>query len=176
MTSSPRAGSHRQGPRFGIALWLTPSSIGLVSEILSLCHGVPEVTYQSGETVILEGDPTPKLVILKEGAVEILRGDFTIASVDEPGAIFGEISVILRRPHSATVRAFGQATFHVVDNPDSFLWQQAEVNFHIMRMLAERLVAVNEHLVDASRKSDVQDQAMQLLLRKMQGATSTAAG
>lgn len=141
-----------------------------MSEILSLCQGVPEVTYQSGETIILEGEPTPKLVILKEGAVEVIRGGFTIASIGDPGAIFGEISVILRRPHSATVRASGQATLYVVDNPDSFLWQRAEVNFHIMRMLAERLVAVNEHLVDASRQSDVQDQAMQFLLRKMQGA------
>lgn len=141
-----------------------------MSEILSLCQGVPEVTYQSGETIILEGEPTPKLVILKEGAVEVIRGEYTIASIGDPGAIFGEISVILRRPHSATVRASGQATLYVVDNPDSFLWQRAEVNFHIMRMLAERLVAVNEHLVDASRQSDVQDQAMQFLLRKMQGA------
>jgi hypothetical protein len=41
-----------------------------------------------------------------------------ITTVAEPGAFFGEMSVLLARPHTATVRALEPSTFHVVDGRD----------------------------------------------------------
>src|SRR5262249_21126927 len=66
---------------------------------------LPVVTYQSGETVIIDGSKTDRLLILKKGNVAIVKGDTEIAKVAEPGAVFGELSVLLGQPHTADVHA-----------------------------------------------------------------------
>jgi len=134
-----------------------------MDETLNACHGLPEKSFAAGETILAQGDETPKLAILARGEVEVVRDGLQIATTARPGAIFGEISVILRSPHSATVRAVAPATLYLVENPDSFLWERAEINFELMRVLARRLVAVTDLLVEMRKKSDSQDDAVKLI-------------
>ena len=61
---------------------------------------LPLVTYQPGETVIVDGSKTGRLLILKKGTVAIVKEDTEIAQVAEPGAVFGELSVLLDQPHT----------------------------------------------------------------------------
>ena len=74
---------------------------------------LPVVTYQAGETVIAEGSRTGRLLILAKGVVAIVKEDTEIAQVAEPGAVFGELSVLLDKPHTAEVRALETSQFHV---------------------------------------------------------------
>src|SRR6516164_7942641 len=67
---------------------------------------LPVVTYQVGETVIAEGSRTGRLLILAKGVVAIVKEDTEISKVAEPGAVFGELSVLLDKPHTAEVRAW----------------------------------------------------------------------
>jgi len=53
----------------------------------------PLATYEAGETVLSAASTTGRLLILKEGAVAVLKEGVEIASVTEPGAVFGELSV-----------------------------------------------------------------------------------
>jgi len=145
-------------------------SFGTVSDLLQLCRDLPETTFQPGENVIAQGDADPKLVILKTGSVEILRDTLRVATAESPGAIFGDSSVILRTPHSATVRTLSAATCYVITDPDSFLWQNAEIHFELMRVLAQRLVAVNDHLVDLSRRSEAQDEVIERIVRRIEAS------
>jgi CRP-like cAMP-binding protein len=69
---------------------------------------LPVVTYQAGETVIAEGSRTGRLLILGKGSVVIVKADTEIAQVTGPGAVFGELSVLLDQPHTAEVRALGK--------------------------------------------------------------------
>jgi CRP/FNR family transcriptional regulator, cyclic AMP receptor protein len=71
----------------------------------------PLVTYQPGETVIVDGSKTGRLLILKKGNVAIVKEDTEIAKVAEPGAVFGELSVLLNQPHTADVRALETSQF-----------------------------------------------------------------
>ena len=75
--------------------------------------GFPLVTYQAGESVLTAGLITGRLLILKQGAVEVIREGVQIAKVTEPGAVFGELSVLLDQPHTADVRALEVSEFHV---------------------------------------------------------------
>jgi CRP/FNR family transcriptional regulator, cyclic AMP receptor protein len=77
--------------------------------------GLPIVTYQAGETVIVDGSKTGRLLILRKGSVAIVKEDTEIATVAEPGAVFGELSILLDQPHTADVRALGTSQFHVAD-------------------------------------------------------------
>jgi CRP/FNR family transcriptional regulator, cyclic AMP receptor protein len=45
----------------------------------------------------------------------IVKEDVEIAKVAEPGAVFGELSVLLDQPHTAHVRALETSQFLVAD-------------------------------------------------------------
>ena len=74
---------------------------------------LPLETYQAGQTVIAEGSRTGRLLILAKGKVAIVKEDTEIATVAEPGALFGELSALLDQPHTADVRALETSQFHV---------------------------------------------------------------
>jgi len=69
------------------------------------------VTYQAGESVIADGSKTGRLLILKKGTVAIEKEGTEIAKVTEPGAVFGELSLLLDQPHTADVRALETSQF-----------------------------------------------------------------
>jgi len=66
---------------------------------------LPLANYRAGETVLTAGSKSGRLLILKSGAVVILKDSIEIARVEEPGAVFGELSALLDQPHTADVRA-----------------------------------------------------------------------
>jgi CRP/FNR family transcriptional regulator, cyclic AMP receptor protein len=66
---------------------------------------LPLATYQAGEIMLTGASTTGRLLILKEGAVAVGKEGVEIAKVTEPGAVFGELSVLLGKPHTADVRA-----------------------------------------------------------------------
>ena len=72
---------------------------------------LPLATYQAGETVLSAASTTGQLLILKEGAVAVVKEGVEIARVTESGAVFGELSVLLDQPHTADVRALEARSF-----------------------------------------------------------------
>jgi signal-transduction protein with cAMP-binding, CBS, and nucleotidyltransferase domain len=62
---------------------------------------LPLASYRAGEDVLVGGSTTGRLLFLKQGAVAVTRQGTEIAIVDEPGAVFGEVSALLNRPHTA---------------------------------------------------------------------------
>ena len=114
---------------------------------------LPLATYQAGENVLTAGSRTGQLLILKKGAVAIVKENIEIAKVAEPGAVFGELSTLLDRPHSADVRALETSEFHVTDAA-ALLVQDPLVLLYVTVVLARRLDAANEALIEL--KSQVQ--------------------
>ena len=121
---------------------------------LDHCGGLPERTFQTGEVLIREGVPGP-LFVLAEGAVEILKGDLRIATVDRPGSIFGEISVLLEVSPTATVRALERTRTFVAEDGSAFL-ARPELALTIARMLAQRLTSVTNDLAAIRRRFEGQ--------------------
>jgi CRP-like cAMP-binding protein len=106
---------------------------------------LPLATYQAGETVLAADSRTGRLLILKEGAVAILKQNIEIARVSEPGAVFGELSILLDQPHTADVRALEASQFHVADAGPL---QDPIVLLYVAALLARRLDAANRALVE----------------------------
>jgi CRP-like cAMP-binding protein len=107
---------------------------------------LPLVTYQPGETVIVDGSTTDRLLILKRGNVAIVKDDTEIAKVAEPGAVFGELSVLLDQPHTADVRALETSQFHLA-NATMLLVQNPIAVLYIATVLAHRLDGANHALI-----------------------------
>ena len=72
---------------------------------------LPAVSIQAGETVLSADSTTGRLLILKEGKVSVEQEGVEIARVMEPGAVFGELSVLLDQPHTADVRRLKPRSF-----------------------------------------------------------------
>jgi CRP-like cAMP-binding protein len=110
---------------------------------------LPVATYRAGENVLVAGSSTGRLLFLKDGAVEVVREGTQIAIVDKPGAVFGEISALLNKPHTADVYALKLSQFYVGDA--DLLGYDADALFYVATVLAKRLDRANEALVAALR-------------------------
>ncbi|MCJ7527112.1 MAG: cyclic nucleotide-binding domain-containing protein [Methyloceanibacter sp.] len=123
-----------------------------MASILDKCVGVPRKEFAPGTILLSEGETSGRLYILAEGSVEVLRGDTQVAVIGEAGSVFGEMSVLLNRPHTATVRATSPVDVFVFDDAASFLKSNPEIAFFLGRLLAERLNAATTYLVDLKRQ------------------------
>ena len=121
-------------------------------EILEYCIGGIRRTVPAGTLVVHEGGRTGHLYVLIEGRLEVTKGDTVVATIAEPGAVLGEMSVLLDQPHTATVRAASDSIIYEIDDADSFLRQQPGVALLIARILAQRLNAANTYLADIKRQ------------------------
>ncbi|MGA8613974.1 MAG: cyclic nucleotide-binding domain-containing protein [Xanthobacteraceae bacterium] len=113
-------------------------------------EALPIATYRAGETVLTAGSKTGQLLILKRGAVAILKGSIEIAKVREPGAVIGELSALLDQPHTADVRAIEDSQFSVADA--ALLQKDPIAVLHIAKILAQRLVAVDNGFVELKKQ------------------------
>ena len=116
--------------------------------VLDYCSGGNQREISAGTLVIREGGTTGHLYVLIAGQLEVLKGDTVVANISEPGAIVGEMSVLLEKPHTATVRAASDSTVYEFDDAASFLRDHPTVALLIARLLAQRLNAANTYLAD----------------------------
>jgi len=125
--------------------------------ILPLCAAMPERAVPTGQTILQEGQRSGALYVLVEGSVEVLKGDVQVNTVSDPGAVFGEMSVLLDTPHVATVRTLAPSRFRVSDDAAHFLASDPAVGLVIARLLARRLNAVITYLADLKRQFEGED-------------------
>ncbi|QDW40862.1 cyclic nucleotide-binding domain-containing protein [Bradyrhizobium sp. KBS0727] len=116
--------------------------------ILDYCGGGNRRAMPAGTHVIHEGGKTGHLFVLVEGRVEVVKGDSVVAVITEPGAVFGEMSLLLDQPHSATVRTASDSVIVEIDDAASFLRDQPEVALLIGRLMAQRLHVATTYLAD----------------------------
>ena len=118
--------------------WETPASL-------------PLVTRGPGEIVLSAGSKTDRLMILKRGAVRVLKDSVEIARVNQPGAVFGELSALLNVPHGADVLASEYSEFYIADA--TLLQEDPVALLYVARIIAARLLAADNSLVEAKKRA-----------------------
>ncbi|HEX4297157.1 MAG TPA: cyclic nucleotide-binding domain-containing protein [Devosia sp.] len=124
-----------------------------MADILQYCKDRKAETFESGAVLIEEGGTDHKLFVLVEGQVEVLRKDTQVSYIDEPGSLFGEMSVLLDMPYSATVKALSSVKAYVIEDPIGFLSSQAEIAVEMATLLARRLYYTTSYLVDLQQQA-----------------------
>lgn len=117
-------------------------------DLLSLVRDLPLRTLSEGEVLLTQGDDPSVMYVLVSGTLAIERDGDAFARISHPGAIFGEMSVVLGRPVTATVRAATDVVVHRVDDPEAFLAERPGVALAVLRMTASRLDGMTRYLVD----------------------------
>src|ERR1700721_4645189 len=105
--------------------------------VLDFCSGAVQRNVSAGTVILHEGSTTGHLFVLIEGKLEVVKGDTVVASIVEPGAVVGEMSVLLDQPHTATVRAASNSTIYEFSDEASVRREPPEGALVIARMLGE---------------------------------------
>jgi CRP/FNR family cyclic AMP-dependent transcriptional regulator len=111
---------------------------------------LPLESFDAGATVFAEGTTTGRLLVLKSGAVRIIKGGTEIAQVAEPGAVFGELSALLDQPHTADVQTLEKSEFYVADA--SQLLKDPAALLYVTTLLAQRVDLANQALLELKRQ------------------------
>ena len=87
-----------------------------------------------------------------------------LSVAEEPGTIFGDLSALLRRPHTADVRPLRRSTMYVAD-ATTFFETYPTVALHVATGLARRLEAADLRMLEVRRKLETDEKAPGFLSR-----------
>ena len=109
-----------------------------------------EVRHKAGEALIRDGDPADFFYIMLEGELRVTKfyGDQEIFLAEAiSGDFFGEIEILLERPHSVLIRAVADSRLFQL--PRAEFWDllrcSSTVAIEIMRTLATRVRNVESY-------------------------------
>ncbi len=105
-------------------------------------------SFETGQTIFLEGDDSQDLFILVSGRVDIIKGKEKIEEINEAGVLFGEMSFLLGARRTATVKALGEVKAIRIPKEEIaiFLNEFPAVSGEIMKLLAQRLEETSQIL------------------------------
>ena len=119
-----------------------------MADMLELTEHLPEIEYAPGEVIMREGGESSGVWILRSGALQILKNGEEVNAVTRPGALIGEMSILLGIPDSATVQASEPSVLRYADDGEAFLASDARIIHLVAAGLAERLNFVTSYLAD----------------------------
>ena len=74
-----------------------------MKDMLTLSAHLPTIEFAAGDTIVHEGGAVGGIWVLVSGALQVRKGGELVNTVTRPGAVIGEISVLLNTVYSATV-------------------------------------------------------------------------
>jgi CRP/FNR family transcriptional regulator, cyclic AMP receptor protein len=121
-------------------------------DMLSLSSHLPEIALAPGETLVREGHSGQGLWVLVSGALQVLKGGVAVNTVRHPGALIGEMSLLLDTCYGATVVATEPCVLRHAADGRALLASDPEITRHVAVGLAERLNAVTAYLADLKQQ------------------------
>jgi CRP-like cAMP-binding protein len=121
-------------------------------DALALTAHLPEITLAAGDVVVREGGTSSSLWILVSGSLRVVKGGVTVNTIEHPGAVIGEMSLLLGSRHSATVEATEPTVVRLAANGNALLDGEPAFTKMVATGLAERLAYVTTYLADLTRQ------------------------
>ena len=117
--------------------------------------------FAAGAYIFREGEPAGELYMLITGAVEVSLAGQAVARITDGGAIFGEMSLLLGSPRTATVRTIAPSELLVIHDLNVLVETQPALLIRIATQLATRLKDMDERFVQLRRALEPPSQAGQ---------------
>lgn len=119
-----------------------------MTDMLTLTEHLPESSYEPGDIVITEGGDSTGVWVLVSGSLLITKSGKEVNRVTQPGALVGEMSILLGVPDSATVAAAEPCRMRYAENGEALLTSDPRIIHLVAVGLAERLNFVTTYLAD----------------------------
>lgn len=128
-----------------------------MSAIIDWVKNYPIRDFGEGHIVLEQGQQSRVMLVFISGKVEIIRDGVSVATAAQPGVVFGEMSTLLGGPHTATVRAVEPCQCAEIAELRAFLQDCPEASLFVAELLARRLNAVTQYLIDLKRQYEGHD-------------------
>ena len=119
-----------------------------VTDMMTRTAHLPEIEFGPGAPVVTEGGTSGEIWVLVSGSLTVRKGGTEVNTISRPGAMVGEISVLLGTDHGATVESNGTSVLRLARDGHAFLDGDPEVMRMVAAGLAERLNFVTTYLAD----------------------------
>jgi len=123
-----------------------------MQDMLALSASLPAVEFGPGDIVVEEGGSAGALWILVSGALLVRKGSVVVNTVTRPGAIIGEIAVLLGGLNTATVEASERSVLRHAEDGQTLLASDPTISRLVAIGLAERLNFVTTYLADLKQQ------------------------
>lgn len=117
----------------------------------------PLVYRSTDHYLITQGEMTDSIYFLHEGSVKVTKDGYDVAVINDKGAVFGEMSILLEYQHTASVQCLEDSSFYHIEHPKEYLEKHPRLLWHIAQILGMRLVNLNQYLVDVKRQYEGHD-------------------
>lgn len=124
-----------------------------MTELPDFALHLPTETLPAGSFLTIEGGRSGRVYVLEQGKLTVLREGVELASIDRPGALIGEMAVLLESPHSASVRAETEVKVRVLANAAASFAADPALALHVARVAVGRLNTTSALLVDLQRSA-----------------------
>lgn len=119
-----------------------------MDDMLSLSAHLPELEFAPGDIVLHEGASCGAIWVLVSGVLHVYKGGMVVNVISQPGAVVGEISVLLNTAYGATVEAAAPTVMRHAADGRALLASDPAITTLLAIGLAERLNFITTYLVD----------------------------
>jgi CRP/FNR family cyclic AMP-dependent transcriptional regulator len=136
----------QQIKKIGLFSGLDDEQLSAIADIAS------KRSFPKNAIIINEGDETDSLYLILSGKVKVVLSDEdgkeVIISILEPGAYFGELSLIDDEPRSARVVTMADCQFSIIHKSDfrRVMETNPSLVINLLKGLTERLRAANKNI------------------------------
>jgi CRP/FNR family transcriptional regulator, cyclic AMP receptor protein len=115
------------------------------AELEAIARSGEEISFREGEWIIRQGDPHSAVYVIVDGEVAVVIDDED-RRVLSRGSFFGEVSVLLEEPATASIVTRTPLSCLVVPGADfqTFLVSHPQVSYRILKAEARRLKTASE--------------------------------
>jgi CRP-like cAMP-binding protein len=119
--------------------------------LLQISTMMSQASYKAGDLIITEGQKNTKLFFIQSGHAEVLLSGEVVALLQNPGDVFGEMSVVLKKAATTSIRAASDIDCFILDsNNFGHVHPKDKDHFEALlyrvyaTILADRLMKTNE--------------------------------
>lgn len=123
-----------------------------MASMFLLTYSAPIMELEIGEVLITQGEMGTDLFVLEAGQLAVERDGVKIATIDQPDSLIGEMGLLLRKPHSATVRAETNSKVRVVADAMRVLERHPDITLRLAGLLSQRLDETSGLVSELSRQ------------------------
>jgi len=123
-----------------------------MAALVDLVAHLPEIEVAPETVVCSDGDRSGAIWVLLSGSLRVMKAGTQVNRIDRPGAIIGEVAVLLGTGNTATVIAETACRLRLAEDGAALLRSEPEIATYVAAGLAERLNFVTTYLADLKRQ------------------------
>lgn len=115
-----------------------------------------QLSFKKNEIILKDGEIGEGFYILEEGELAVVRDGLVLNEISQKGAIFGELSGLLKYKRKASIRAKTDVkATHIEKSLESVVAQNPNFAVKLIRSLGRRLYTMNELVIEGNQRNNI---------------------